>query len=66
MELHSTELHLAWHENVCVCPYTICAILDVIALAISIGIDACFAYSHWYLKNDIPHVKSGTRAQTTI
>ena len=66
MELHSTELRLAWHENVCVCSYTICVILAVIALAISTGIGACFAYSHWYLKKDIPHVKSGTRAQTTI
>ena len=60
------EVKIAWHENVCVCSYTICVILAVIALAISTGIDACFAYSHWYLKKDIPHVKSGTRAQTTI
>ena len=38
-------------ENECVCSYTICVILAVIDLAISIGIGACFAYSCWYLKN---------------
>ena len=37
-------------ENECVCSYTICVILAVIALAISIGIGAYFAYSRWYLK----------------
>ena len=31
-------------ENVCVCSYTICVILAVIALATSIGIGAYFAY----------------------
>ena len=71
MELHSTELRLAWHENVCVCSYTICVILAVIALAISIGIGAYFAYSRWYLKQDVTHIKFGpnTRcncAQTAI
>ena len=38
-------------ESVCVCSYTICVILAAIALAISIGIGAYFAYSCWYLKN---------------
>ena len=45
MELHSMELHSAGHENVCVCSYTIYVILAVIALAISIGVGAYFAYS---------------------
>ena len=47
MELYQTELHSAGHKNVC--SYTICVILAVIALAISIGIGAYFAYSRWYL-----------------
>ena len=34
MKLHSTDLHSAGHKNVCVCSYTICDILAVIALAI--------------------------------
>ena len=45
-EITSTELHSAWHENVWVCSYTICVILAVIALAISIVVGAYFAYSH--------------------
>ena len=71
MELHSTELHSAGHENVCVCSYTIYVILAVIALAISIGVGAYFAYSRWYLKKDVARIKFGTgtqwnSAQTTI
>ena len=31
-------------ENVCVCSYTICVILSIIALAISIAIGAYFFY----------------------
>ena len=46
-EITSTELHSSVHENVCVCSYTICVILAVIALAISIGIGAYFVYSRW-------------------
>ena len=61
-------------ENVCVCSYTICVILTVIALATSIGIGAYFAYffySPWCLKKDVTRIKFGTRtqwncAQTTI
>ena len=49
-EITSTKLNSAGHKNVCVCSYTICVILAVIALAISIGIGAYFAYSRWYLK----------------
>ena len=62
-EITSTELHLVGHENVCVCSYTICIILTVIALAISIGIEAYFAYSRWYLKKDVTHFKFGTLTQ---
>ena len=43
-------MYSAGHENVYVRSYTICIILAVIALAISIRIGAYFAYSHWYLK----------------
>ena len=58
-------------ENACVCSYTFCAILAVIALAISIGIGGYFAFSHWYLKKDVTCIKFGTCtqwncAQTTI
>ena len=38
------------HRNECVSSYTICAILAVIVLTISIGIGAYFAYeymNHW-------------------
>ena len=49
MILHLTDLHSAGHENVCVHFYTISVILAVITLAVSIGIGAYFAYSHWYL-----------------
>ena len=71
MILHLTDLHSAGHENVCVHFYTISVILAVIALAISIGIGAYFAYSRWYLKQDVTHIKFGpcTRcncAQTAI
>ena len=54
---------LAGHENLCVCSYTICVVLTVIALAISIGISAYFAYSHWYFKKDITRIKFGTRTE---
>ena len=62
---------LAGHENLCVCSYAICVVLTVIALAISIGISAYFAYSHWYFKKDITRIKFGTCTewnciQTTI
>ena len=71
MELHSTELHSAGYENVCVCSYTIYVILAVIALVISIGVGAYFSYSRWYLKKDVAGFKFGPGtqwncAQTTI
>ena len=50
-------------ENECECSYTICVVLVVIAIAINIGIGAYFAYSHWYLKKDVAHIKFGTRTQ---
>ena len=62
-EITSTELHSSVHENVCVCSYTICVILAVIALAISIGIGAHFAYSRSYLGEDVTRIKFGTRTQ---
>ena len=70
-EVKIAEITLAWHENVCVCFYTIFVILAVIVLAISIGIGAYFAYSRWYLKQDVTHIKFGPRtrcncAQTAI
>ena len=45
-------------EDECVCPYTICVALTVIALAISIGIGAYFVHSRWYLKTKILFVLS--------
>ena len=53
-------------ENECVCSYTICVILAMLVLTISIGIGAYFVYSRWYLKRDVICVKFGTRFQTTI
>ena len=53
----------AGNENVCVSSYTICVILAVIDLAISIGIGAYFAYFRWYLKIGVTHVKFGICAQ---
>ena len=50
------ELKIA-DENECVCSHTICVVLIVTALAISIGIGAYFAYSLWYLKKDVSHIK---------
>ena len=49
-EITSIELHSAGHENVCLCSYTICVILAVIALAIRIGIGAYFCLFSLVLK----------------
>ena len=49
------------HGNYYVCSYTICVILAVIALTISIGIGTYFAYkymNHWYLKKKMLFVLS--------
>ena len=46
-----------------------CVVLAVIAITVSIGIGAYFAYkymNHWYLKKDVTRIKFGTRTQTTI
>ena len=34
------------HGNKCLCSYTICVVLTVIALGISIGVGAYFAYKY--------------------
>ena len=34
-----------------------------ILLTINVGIGTYFFYSHWYLKNDVPHVDFDTRTQ---
>ena len=34
------------HENACVCSYTICIVLGVIVLTVSIGTGAYFAYKY--------------------
>ena len=52
-ELKIAEMALFEHGNECVYSYTICVILAVIILRISIGIGAYFAYKYmnqWYLK----------------
>ena len=57
------------HENECVYSYTICVVLAVIVLTISIGIGGYFAYkymNHWYIKKDVTRIKFGTLTQTTI
>ena len=57
------------HRNECVCSFTICFILALIALTIRNGIGAYFAYKymdHWYLKKYLICVKFGTRTQTAI
>ena len=61
-------MHSARHENVCVRSYTICVILAVTALAISIRIGAYFAYSRWYLQKvlSLTHVINGIALETTI
>ena len=50
-------------ENKCVYSGTVCVVLAVTALAISIGIGAYFAYSCCYFKKDVTRINFGTRAQ---
>ena len=55
------------HGNECF--YTVCDVLAVLVLTISIGIGTYFTYkymNHWYLKKDVTRIKFGTRTQTTI
>ena len=57
------------HGNECVCSYTVCVVLAVIALTISIEIGTYFAYkymNHWYLKKNVTCIKFGTHTQTII
>ena len=49
---------LIGHENKCVCSYTICFVLAVIVLTISIEIGAYFVYSRWYLKKMLLVIKN--------
>ena len=51
------------YENKCICSYTVCVVLTVTALAISIGTGTYFAYSCWYFKKDVTRINFGTRAQ---
>ena len=37
-----------------------------IIFTVNIGVCAYFAYSRWYLKKDVTHVKFGTRTQKKI
>ena len=62
-EVKIAKIVLFERGNECVCSYTICIVLAVIALAISIGIGAYFVFSRWLLKKD---VKLGTSTRTTI
>ena len=50
-------------ENGCVCSYTICLVLTVIALAISFGIATYFCLLSLVLKKDVTRVTFGTRTQ---
>ena len=49
-EAKTAEMALFEHGNECVCSYTVFVVLAVIALTISIGLGAYFAYSRWYLE----------------
>ena len=56
-EAKITRMALFEHKNECVCSYTICVVLAVIVLTISIGIGAYFVYSCWYLIKDVTRDK---------
>ena len=45
-EAKLTEVALFEHVNECVCSYTVCIVLGVIALTICIGISAYFTYKY--------------------
>ena len=65
-EVKMVGITLFEHENVCTSYCRIYVVLITVILSISIGIDAYFVYSHWYLKNDVTRVKFGTCTQTAI
>ena len=46
--------------------YTLCIILFSTTFSTNIGICTYFIYFHWYLDEDVIHVKLGTIIQTTI
>ena len=50
-ELKLTKIALFEHKNECVCYYTVFVVLNVIVLAISIGIGAYFVY-YKYMNRD--------------
>ena len=41
-----TGIALFEHENECICSYTVCIVLGVVALTICIGIGAYFTYKY--------------------
>ena len=45
-EAKLTGIALFEHGNECVCSYTVCIVLGVIALAICIGVGAYFTYKY--------------------
>ena len=49
-EVKLTGVALFEHLNVCVCFYTVCIVLAVIALTVSIGVSAYFTYK--YINNN--------------
>ena len=53
-EAKLSEVTLFEHGNECVCSYTICIVLGVIALTICIGIGAYFTYK--YMNRNIENV----------
>ena len=62
-EVKIAQMALFEYGDECVRSYTICVILAVIALTISIEIGAYFACSRWYLKKDVTCVKLIARTQ---
>ena len=51
-EAKLTEIALFEHWNECVCSYTVCIVLAVIALTVSIGLGAYFTYKHISLNKE--------------
>ena len=45
---------------------TLCIVLFSILYTINVEIGTYFIYFHWYLKNGVSSIKSGTLTQTTI
>ena len=41
-----TDIALSEHGNECICSYTVCIVLAVIALPVTIGVGACFTYKY--------------------